>query len=90
MAIRTAAATSAEDARRARPRPYPIVSADSHVNHGSEVFGTLPEELHEHAPRFEERDGYLWYVTENGPPYPSLPRPREPPQRRSRTRPAHP
>jgi hypothetical protein len=63
------------DVRNMRPafRDFPVISADSHINPPYEIFDKLPADLRACAPRFEKRDGIMWYLSDGLPDYPSLP-----------------
>ncbi len=60
--------TNAAAAPRSAPRPYPVVSADTHMSVPAGFWDVLPEHLRPLAPHFEDRDGVPYLVVDGAPP----------------------
>jgi predicted TIM-barrel fold metal-dependent hydrolase len=53
---------------RSGARPYPVISADCHINEPEGFWERLPAEFRDIAPRFELRNGLTCLVVDGAPP----------------------
>jgi predicted TIM-barrel fold metal-dependent hydrolase len=50
-----------------------VASADCHISAPHDIYQELSPGVRDLAPRFEKRDGFIWYLSDGLPDYPSLP-----------------